>query len=133
MRAQQGSATYDGFAVANVVESIPGGPAAYVQGGRFSMTFDFDRGEGAATIAGILDQTVSVAVDGDGATGANHYGGSSPTGFVHGSGSGSLSGSFFVGDGDPVAATAGSFALQAVTARGAAASAAGVYGADRKP
>jgi hypothetical protein len=126
VNASSGLAAYDGFALANVVEATSGGPAAYLEGGRFQMTYDFQRREGAATRSGILGQTIPVTVQGPEAVGPNHYAGS----FATIGGTGALSGSFFAG-GDVAAATAGGFALDGLTARGNPATAAGVFGADR--
>jgi hypothetical protein len=130
-----GVATYDGFAVAHVVENVLSGgdPRAYVDGGRFRMEYDFSDRVGEISLTDIAGEPLlRAAVDGVSA-GDHHFVSSAGlTGFANGGG-GSISGSFY-GGADPrlpdASAAAGAFSFGTSTVDGRAVAASGVYGGD---
>jgi hypothetical protein len=131
VQAATGSAVYDGFAVGHVVEQTGAGAAAYVDGGRVRLDYNFGTDTGRATISDIIGATVSAPVGIESAVGANHYGGAIDTG-----GTGRIDGAFFNGQGhvrgDQPAATAGQFGFEATTPGGNPARVVGTFGADRQ-
>jgi hypothetical protein len=117
------SATYAGFGIAHVVESTPAGRAAYVEPAVFGLTYDFGQRAGTAAIVGVMGQNFGGPVTAAAALPGNHYGGTL-TGTRDGGGT--IDGAFFQGGGDPVAATAGRFAVSGTTAAGNPAQAVGI-------
>lgn len=130
VRAQSGTATFSGFAVANVIERAGAVRTAFVDGGSFDMTYNFANRTGAVQIDGIAGETLRSDVSELRARNGHHYSGAL-TGFRR-VGQGDVSGAFFTGKGDPTAATAGNFDFQALTPDGKVSSVVGVYGADKE-
>jgi hypothetical protein len=129
VRASTGVGSYDGFAIGHVVEQTPGGPAAYVEGGSFSMQYNFGTRAGVATLSGIAGQTLTASVTEAGAVAGGHFGGD--LGGFNGPGVGSINGAFFSNGTDPTAAAAGAFDFTAQTGSGTPAAVTGIFGADR--
>jgi hypothetical protein len=140
VRAQIGGAAYEGFAVAHVLESDG---AQYVDGGRFTMNWNFggpadDQG-GVLVIDDILQQAVSarVALSGDDLDRLQYQGVivAGPDPDLDVTNLGDVRGAFFRGPASlpapDVAATAGSFDYATTAPSGNSASVSGVYGADR--
>lgn len=117
------SATYVGFGIAHVVETLAQGRAAYVEPAIFGLTYDFGQRAGTAAIVGVMGQSFGGSVTAAAAQPGNHYGGTL-TGTRDGGGT--IDGAFFRGGSDPVAATAGRFAVSGTTAAGNPALAVGI-------
>lgn len=130
VQAQSGTATFSGFAVANVIERAGAERSAFVDGGSFDMTYNFSNRTGAVELNGIAGETLRSDVSELRARNGHHYSGEL-TGFRR-VGRGAVNGAFFKGKGDPTAATAGNFDFQALTPDGKVSSVVGVYGADKE-
>lgn len=140
-----GEATYDGFAVGNVLETPAEGgtPLAYVDDGRARLTYDFGARSGSVLIDGVggVEATWAVsqaeAFDSERYPGApdyprtNHYAGDLASVTADPEATGRVEGAFFRGGDDPIAASAGSFEFDTTRANGARVQAAGVFAAER--
>lgn len=112
-----------GFGIAHVVESTPSGRAAYVEPAAFGLSYDFGARAGTVAIVGVMGQSFGGPVTAAAAQPGNRYGGTL-TGTRDGGGS--IDGAFFRGGADPLAATAGRFAVSGTTAAGNPAQAVGI-------
>lgn len=123
-----GTATFGGFAIANVVQNDG---FAFVDAGEFSMNYNFaEGGSGVVTLDGFgtIPDPGSINVSG-GVEVGNHYAGAAagtPDVLTY-----QVQGSFFAGGGSPIAATAGSFQVEYSNGQGGVdATATGVFGGD---
>lgn len=130
VRAQSGTATYSGFAVANVIERAGASRVSYIDGGSFDMSYNFGDRTGTLALNGIAGENLTSSVSEVRARNGHHFSGAL-TGFQR-LGRGNIDGAFFTGDNDPTAATAGNFEYQALTNSGKLNTVVGVFGADRE-
>jgi len=129
VRAATGEASFEGLAVGQVIATSASGTSTFVDGGSFTMQYDFGDDTGMVSIDGIAGESLTSAVSEARASGGHHFAGDL-AGFRQ-TGSGDVRGAFFTGAGDATAATAGNFGFTA-TADGVQNVVSGVFAADKR-